>query len=421
MKSAQYPRCTAMDSRVISNFKARDPARAGIDPAHAERSATTGSPRSIAFGVSIRWPRIALRPALALLALATFVGVAQGILLRLLASAHGVKSHDPIVLFQITGAIAAWMSFPVAQLAALNAPSPTPSNSAAYDSAWDATLRWSRFLAAHLAGYLAFSAVHVAIIRALRWLLLHFGLVHVPDGALGARVLWEMQSDIIVYACAAAILTMMWAFRERDETKIRALSLEARLAEARLDALAAQVDPHFFYNALNTISATMYEDLPRTERLLSGLATIMRATLGSGQRTWTLDEERTHTELYLEILLARFGERLRATWHHDSAVGSVQVPRFAVQSLVENSVKHNARRREPLTIAVDVCLERDRLAVVVTDDGKGFPEAPLPAARGLARLEETLRLLHGDGGRLERDSVAGGGARVRWSMPLPTP
>ena len=108
-----------MDSRLITNHQAHDPARAEIRSAHAEPGATRGAPRSTPFGFSIRWPRIALRPALALLALASFVGVAQGILLRFLAPAHGVKSHDPILLFQITGAIAAWMSLPVAQLAAL--------------------------------------------------------------------------------------------------------------------------------------------------------------------------------------------------------------------------------------------------------------------------------------------------------------
>ncbi|HVW24064.1 MAG TPA: sensor histidine kinase [Polyangiaceae bacterium] len=372
--------------------------------------------------MTIRWPRIDARPAVALLALASFVGLAQGFMIRFLAASRGATPHEPIVLFQLTGAIAAWASIPVAQLTALNAPSPTsPPHSTQEDSVYRSTIRWTRFLVAHLVGYVAFSAVHIACIRGLRWLLLHLSIVGTPDGPLGARVLWEMQNDMVVYACAAAILTMMRAFHERDETALRTYALEARLAEARLDALAAQVDPHFFYNALNTISATMYDDLPRTERYLASLAAIMRATLADGSRTWTLDDERAHTERYLELMTARFGDRLRATWTQEGAVGSVLVPRFAVQSLVENSVKHNARRREPLHIHIDVRRQGDDVVVSVADDGVGFSEEPVPLGRGLGRLEETLRLLHGSVGSLKREVNEGGGARVRWIVPYTAP
>lgn len=119
--------------------------------------------------------------------------------------------------------------------------------------------------------------------------------------------------------------------------------------------------------------------------------------------------------------LARFGDRFRATWTQEGAVGSVLVPRFAVQSLVENSVKHNARRREPLHVHIDVRRQGDDVAVSVADDGVGFSEGPVPLGRGLGRLEETLRLLHGPIGSLKREVNEGGGARVRWIVPYTAP
>jgi two-component system, LytTR family, sensor kinase len=341
--------------------------------------------------------------------------LAQGGLMRFRQLSFGVGPRDPLIFFQLTGALGAWAAVPIAQLCALNLRSPSAAVSAVAQRA--AGLRWLQFIAGHLLGYLGFSAVHIALIRGLRWGLLRMSLVTISDGTLSSRILWEVQNDMVVYAAVAAIFTMQSAWRERDEAGLRASRLEARLAEAQLDALAAQVDPHFFYNALNTISATMYENLPQTERYLTNLATIMRATLRHGERTWTLDEERAHTERYLELQLARFGPRLRARWAQDAAIGGARLPRFAVQTLVENALKHNARRREPLTIEIALRQSGAAVELVVADDGSGFGSDALRSGRGLSRLAETLRLLHGAHANLECGSNPGGGARVRVSLP----
>jgi two-component system LytT family sensor kinase len=347
-------------------------------------------------------PASRLRRALLWLALFAGVGCAQGVLIELL---RGDTPDRQLLIFQLTGAVGAWASLPLVQVVVASARAPQGS------------LRtWLRFLSTHALGYLAFSLLHVAFIRMLRWALLQLSIVSVADGSLRVRLLWELQNDMVVYAGVAAVLTMLRAWRDRDDAAVRSHTLELRLAEAKLDALAARVDPHFFYNALNTISATMYEDLPRTERYLSHLGNLMRATLRSGDRTWSMREERAHTDRYVELMQARFGERLQVSWPIHEAVHERQLPRFAIQTLVENAIKHNARRRAPLQIAVEVRLAEEALIAVVADNGAGFSAPPAPGG-SLARLDETLRLLHGEAAALVWGANPGGGARVEWRIP----
>lgn len=358
-----------------------------------------------------RWPRIRVRPALTLLALFAGVGLAQGVMVRLVYSLRGGNPDHPVILFQLTGAISAWAAVPVVQAVVLN------TRSFSGRGEHGAKVRWLGLAAFHLAGYFVFAAAHFVILRSMREALLLLSVVSVSDGALMGRVLWEMQNDLIVYASTAGFLTVLQAWQERDQSAVRMAELETRLAEARLAALSAQVDPHFLYNALNTIGAVMYEDLPKTERLLGNLGSIMRATLRDGSATWSLGEEREHTERYVELLSARFGDRLNVEWHQAAGVSAVQVPRFAIQTLIENAVKHNQARLEVLNVRVELTQSNGNVAIVVEDDGAGFVVREESAGKGLARLEQTLRLLHGENGELERASGERGGARVRLRVP----
>jgi LytS/YehU family sensor histidine kinase len=228
------------------------------------------------------------------------------------------------------------------------------------------------------------------------------------------QILWETQQDIVVYGCLAAFWTLLYAWDERRAALLHAARLDTQLSSARLDALTAQVNPHFLFNALNTVSAIMYEDLPRTERLLSSLGQILRATLAPGNVTWSLAEERAHTERYTELLLARFGDQLSVSWQTPPAFEPERVPRFAIQTLVENAVKHNQDRELPLTVKITCAREGAMVCLAVEDDGRGFAPIAEPSG-GLERLRETLRLLHGERAQL---SVGGPpGARVELRFP----
>jgi LytS/YehU family sensor histidine kinase len=303
----------------------------------------------------------------------------------------------PVLAWHLTGAIAAWFAFPAVQCAVLNA-----------------SARLIRAAWVHVSGYLAFVGVHVAVMLSLRAL---FG-VQAPQ-PLTSQIAWEAQADLILYAGLAAGWSLLRANHERQQRELAAARIASQLAEARLAALSAQLDPHFLFNALNAVGACMYEDLPRTERLLENISQLLRESLECRSPTWPLARERAHTERYLDVLAARFGaERLEVSWHLAEPTTSLLVPRFAVQSLVENAVKHNRARRERLSVRIESLIEAGHVSLTVEDDGLGFPSRfEPPPQHGLERLRETLHLLFGPAARLELTARAPSGARITMALP----
>jgi two-component system LytT family sensor kinase len=356
-----------------------------------------------------RWPRIRWQSAVLLLATFVAVCVLQSLAIQVALRAAGRAVSLPLLLVgNVTGGVSAWMVFPIVQCVVLNA---NPARG------------WGRVIAFHLAGYLAFAVSHATVMLGLRWLITPLmprlsGLVTPAK----TQFLWEVQHDLIIYSGLAAFWTLLHAWDERRAAALRAAQLEARLVSTRLDALASRLDPHFLFNALNTVSAVMYEDLPRTERLLADLGQLLRRVLEPGTPTWSLAEERGHTERYVALLQARFGERLDVQWASDPGLEAARVPRFAIQTLVENAVKHNGDRTGRLVVRIAITEDLGDLSLAVCDDGRGFCDADAAAVaagapRGLARLAETLQLLYGAGAALERGRSAQGGASVVLRFP----
>jgi two-component system, LytTR family, sensor kinase len=350
-----------------------------------------------------RWPQIRLRPALALLALFVGIGLWQGSAVRFAMLGNGSTApwSRPS-----SGALAVWLCLPIIQTAVLNAPGPRAG--------------WARFLWVHAAIFPIFATIHIAIMvgsRHVLYPLLGWGAY--DYGPLTFRIPMEVQKDLIVYAGVAALWSMVNAWRERQSHALRAAQLESELKEARLQSLTGQLDPHFLFNALNTVSAVMYEDLDRTDRLLSDLGHLLRASFDSTGPTWTMSEERAHAHRYVELLAARFGERLQVRWDIAPALDSTRVPRFALQTLVENAVKHNQDLPGRLEVRIRAHEAEAGWRLEVEDTGRGLAERS-PAAGtgvGLAHLARILVLLYGERARLERGSGPEGGARVTLHLP----
>lgn len=360
---------------------------------------------------SWRWPRIRLRPALALLGLCAAIGLWLGSTVRfeLLAGGSTLPASRPF-LWELTGALTVWFLVPILQTAALNAPGPR--------------VGWARFLGLHGAAFLLYTGLHIGLMvgsRQVLYALLGWG--HYNYGTLAFRIPMEMQKDVIAYAVGTTLWSFASTWRERQERALRAAHLEGELRAAQLQSLTGQLNPHFLFNALNTVSAVMYEDLARTDRLLSDLGQLLRASLDSTGPTWTLAEERTHAQRYVELLTARFGERLRVHWELAPGLESTRVPRFALQTLVENAVKHNQDRTGALDVRIRALASEkgsgNGWRLEVEDTGRGFGETS-PASGtgvGLEHLARVLALLHGERARLERGQGTEGGARVTLHLP----
>jgi LytS/YehU family sensor histidine kinase len=193
-------------------------------------------------------------------------------------------------------------------------------------------------------------------------------------------------------------------------------------ARSELKALKAQINPHFLFNALNSISALIESDPDAAERTLERLAGIFRGTLlASEKESVTLRKELELVDAYLDIERARFGERLRVTQSVSEAAAGVLVPPLILQPIVENAVGHGISPRvEGGHVSIEARVERGRLTVIVEDDGPGMgdgdPEGAMSRGYGLRSVRDRLFTRFGPDASF---SISGaGGVRVEFSMPV---
>ena len=181
--------------------------------------------------------------------------------------------------------------------------------------------------------------------------------------------------------------------KERDEAEARRLAAEAQLA-----SIESRVQPHFLFNTLNSIAALVHDDPAGAERMTGQLASLLRSALDSTAVPLVpLEQELRVVRAYLDIERVRFGDRLRYDVNLGAGTESANVPRMALQTLVENSVKYAVSpRREGGSICVTAALDHGRVQITVEDDGPGFNAAHRPEGHGLALLDARLAMLFGD-------------------------
>jgi signal transduction histidine kinase len=190
-------------------------------------------------------------------------------------------------------------------------------------------------------------------------------------------------------------------------------------AEAQLASLESRVQPHFLFNTLNSIAELIHEDPKGAERMTGQLASLLRSSLDQqSQPLVPLGDELRAVRDYLAIEQVRFGDRLRYQIETDTGAAHMSVPRLALQTLVENSVKFAVTpRREGASIVVRAAAADGRLRVEVVDDGPGFDAGALPAGHGLALLRDRLTLLYDS--RATMEIVSGDrGTTVGLTVPL---
>ncbi|HJW34868.1 MAG TPA: histidine kinase [Holophagaceae bacterium] len=352
-----------------------------------------------------RWPRLRGRwvglAALAFLLNALWRGAVVNLDLK--ASGSATPWREPFV-WELTSGFVVWALLPWVQTVALNAPWRRAS--------------WGRFLGLHIAGALGFWWIHVAGLWGLRivvYRMAGWGTYHY--GEVGPRVLMEGGKDLFAFAGLVAIFHFLELRRERQARELAMARLETELREARLQALAAQLDPHFLFNALNTLSSVIYEDVPRADSLIADLGLMLRDNLQAEGPTWSLQRELDHLGHYLAFVRARFGDRVQVDLDVAPGLGAQPVPRFALQRLVENTLKHNeGEAGRTLRIAITGRLEPGATRLRVADDGVGFTAAETQGL-GLENLRRSLSLLHGGQAALTAGNRPEGGAAVELILP----
>jgi two-component system LytT family sensor kinase len=244
---------------------------------------------------------------------------------------------------------------------------------------------------------------------------------------LGGIELWFLNDFIVYLAVVAAGFAREYFIRYRgrvEETvrlQAQAAGLRAQLAEARLDALRTQLDPHFLFNTLNAVSALVERDPRGVRRMISLLGELLRHTLdGAREQEVPLAQEMRVVERYLEIMQIRFEGRLELSVHTSPAVGEALVPSLVLQPLVENALRHGIDRTTGTgRVEITATLRDGRLVLRVRDHGPG----PAPGAAegvGVRNTRARLEQLYGDAQSFALAPAEGGGTVAEVTLPYHT-
>jgi len=255
--------------------------------------------------------------------------------------------------------------------------------------------------------------------------------VPAPRPASPVRGLFSRFSflyDFLVYIVVlGAGLARNYIVRNKarlDETRrlqAAAAELDAQLADARLNALRAQLNPHFLFNTLNGISTLVEEDPPGARRMIARLSDLLRHTLSEGdEQEIQLARELEMLRLYLDIMEVRFQGKLEVSIESEKSLDDALVPNLVLQPLVENAFRHGLALIQTVG-RVAVRAERDNgdLVLTVRDNGRG-PAKEMREGVGLTNTRARLSQLYGERQRLALTADEGGGALVEVRFPYHT-
>ncbi|HEX2187391.1 MAG TPA: histidine kinase [Longimicrobiaceae bacterium] len=261
-----------------------------------------------------------------------------------------------------------------------------------------------------------------------------FALVSVAANVALSNALWpENPSSFGAYVAATVHWNVQWYwivvgiryaweyYRKYRDRELRATQLEAQLARAQLEALKMQVQPHFLFNTLHTISELVHESPEAADQMIVRLGDLLRLTVdNAGTQEVTLRRELEFLHAYLEIEQARFRDRLSVQVEVDPETLDARVPNLLLQPLVENALRHGiGERAGPGRVSVRAARQDGRLWLEVRDDGGGLPAGGALRERvGVGNTRERLRQLYGAEQSFELLGAPEGGVVATITLPL---
>jgi signal transduction histidine kinase len=287
---------------------------------------------------------------------------------------------------------------------------------------------WQVRVLLYVAGAIAFTATHAAIRMLVYPVIDPMSKQAYPLGfaLFGRLFLYNLPDDCFsIYLPVVIIAHMICYYRESRNRELRASQLETRLVQAQLRALKNQLQPHFLFNTLHSISTLMLTNVTVADTMLARLSDLLRMSLDSNSvQETSLNREMQFVEGYLEIEKMRFGDRLQVRYDVHPDTLDARVPHLLLQPLVENAIRHGISRRATDGIVwITAECRNDELFIEVGDNGPGFSANTEWRAKhglGLNATRERLRVFYGDKQHLDIQSVPGKGTTVRVRLPLNT-
>ncbi len=247
---------------------------------------------------------------------------------------------------------------------------------------------------------------------------------HLLRGGVFLAPIWRETGWPVLGSYASMVFAVMIPIKiwnnTRNEKKLEAQQL--RLNEARLAALTSQINPHFLFNTLNSVSSLIRTNPEQARGVVYRLSSILRRLLRKTDNLTPLREELAFIDNYMTIEMVRFGEKLRFIKEIDPQTLDRLVPSMLLQPLIENSIRHGlATKVEGGMVRVRSYLAENRLHLLVEDDGVGIPEARLATlfeqGIGVSNVNERMKVLYGTDYRMWIDSKPGEGTRTGIEIP----
>jgi len=233
---------------------------------------------------------------------------------------------------------------------------------------------------------------------------------------------------VLAYATSVTVIVIELKIWNGVRLQIKLEEQERLLLRARMTALQNQINPHFLFNTLNSVSSLVRIAPDTARELIIKLATILRRLLHSGDAFVPLQDEIDFIDNYLDIEVVRFGrDKLRVVKELDPSSLDVMVPSMLLQPLVENSIKHGLSSKiDGGSIYLRSQLSDSHVMIEVEDDGVGMASAQLlerptgigQGGIGMANVAERLKVLYGENARMTVDSRNGKGTLVRLRLPV---
>ena len=279
---------------------------------------------------------------------------------------------------------------------------------------------WKTALPIAFVSACVYSALHTTLMWASRVAIYHVaGMGSYDYGNMLFRYPMEASNDLVSYATIAGFIYFFDRMAAARRAELTASELQTKLAEAQLENLRLQLNPHFLFNTLNAISSVMYEDLGKADEMLTKLSDFLRIVLASnGVHQVALDEELDVERKYVEIMTARLEQRLDLRVNVEAGAESAIVPFMILQPLLENSIRHGTPAgRGALDIGIDVARHNGSTVICVSDDGVGFEPKTSERGHGLAIVSSRLDHLYGGAATFAIARRDGGGTQATLTFP----
>ncbi len=250
--------------------------------------------------------------------------------------------------------------------------------------------------------------------RYIKVLFLFLSTSLIPSGTLLSIAYFSFRKDINDEGIRAMILVFLgfviigifralisfFILKEKElkiENETKLSNLRELKSRAELNALHSRINPHFLYNSLNSIAGLAHEDADKTEHMALSLSKLFRYSINKDQSDWTtFKEEMEMVKIYLDVEKVRFDDRLNYSVELPKELEDYKIPRFMIQPLVENAVKHGISKSvKSGQIKVAVTKEGKKLFIAVSDDGPDFPNDLAPGF-GIQSIYDKLEILYPD-------------------------